>query len=329
MSFKLYNSPIIDNNQNGTFRKVQSVVGFGAPPTGNQGISYGYGCGGSSPVTTTNIQRFTFATSPFISSTNVGNLTNQVQGGTAYSTVTGGIHVGGNPGSGGIAVINTFPFSTPTTASLASISLSSPRYYASGAQSSTDAFSAGGVSPSPTYTTEIFKIPKSTASPVTTHGNLATAVYSSAGQSSDTSGYSSGGATPTAIDTIHSYPFSTSSSTATLIGNLTTSAHSLVGASTPSHGFNAGGFSSINVTSYFPFATTPATSTANGNLLPSGYYNAATATSDSHVYIFGGYSAPTSYIGSISKYPYPFPSTISSEIGGLTANARGIAGTQT
>ena len=237
---------------------------------GQSSETHGYTSGGrvlpyASPYTYDTIDKFPFYT-PFITATDVGNLSQQKELQAGNSSATHGYNSGGMHGSTHQNTIERFPFSVDGDAADIGY-LNYARNNIAGQSSGTHGYlSAGYRFPGlPSTVSEIDRFPFSadlvTAKDV---GDLTVARYRSAGQSSDVSGYTSGGMPNSGggYTLIDKFPFAHdvgSTLVVSAVGVLSANYVGAAGQSSLENGYTSGGWvppSTYNTSiDKFPFAT--------------------------------------------------------------------------
>ena len=306
-----------------------STAGFAAEAFVAGGQTEGF-----DPVRTT-VTAFPFS-SPFVTSTDVGDLSQNMYRSGGSSSETDGYTGGGRSGdpfTSTVSDVLTFPFTTPFTVGTNIGDLVAVRETQSGQNSLTDGYASGGGPSIPTASNNVERFPFATPFTIATDvGNLTTSRNWSAGQSdlNGDDGYVSGGqgtGSPAPyISTIEQFPFSAPFTNATSVGSLTISISAATGISDGNlgDGYSAAGITntpapgtSTQNTEQFPFAAPFTTATDVGNVfaadLAAGGIN---STNDGFVAGSGAYTAGHDRV---QRFPFSSPFTIAVDIGNLTA----------
>jgi len=230
--------------------------------------------------------------------------------------------------SGGVpnaTPIITFPMSTPFATSTSHGTLTSGKEYLAGQNSSTDGYISGGRTFPPLVvinSIDYFPFATTPASN-TSLGGLSQSRFSSTGLSSKTTGYNAGGGVPPLspifVNTIDSFPFSTSPITSTDIGDMSIRRAYAAGQQSLTDGYVSGGYSppSTVIINKFPFSTPFATATEIGTL-SQARLNLCGQSSATHGYNCGGSTPIVPALNTIDRFPFSTPFATATDIADLS-----------
>jgi hypothetical protein len=306
----------------------------------------GYAAGGWTTTNLDTVDKFPL-TAPFVTASDVGNLTAAFQLGAGTQSSTEGFVVGGTPAFYRRSV-DSFPFAAPFATASDAGDLRVDIVNTTAVSDGTYGYVLGGrfgpASPLK-FTAEIQRFPFSAPFATTTDvGNIAAAgiAYQTSAQSS-TDGYRMGGGTDgtaTGIqDDITRFPFSTPFVTASNIGTISENRREGAGVQSDTHGYSGGGVSNSG-SSYvetdsidsFPFASPFATATVVGDLIVARRPYKDGAQGDSDGFFFGGVNfgdfrtAPLQNTNVVQSFPFAAPFANATDVGDLTASKRRGAG---
>ena len=217
---------------------VWTNVGAGSgniDPWAFQGTSYGYTCGGTSPVTNI-IDKYSFTSDA--NATDVGDMLYGAQGMCGGKSTTYGYGAGGEPSK---VDINKFPLASDSNATDVG-DLAVGRNSSASCFTNTHGYMGGGYIGSSTNTNQIERNSfASDGNSVDTTQDLFESIYNNSGTNSSTHGYSAGGHTTGWTNTIQKFQFDTSNA-GTDVGNLLTATGGSTGSSSTTYGYEVGGY---------------------------------------------------------------------------------------
>ncbi len=292
-------------------------------------LSTGYSVGG---LATQIINAFPF-TSPFVTSSDIGNLAYSRSSHGSHSSPTNGFVSGGSTPFR-IDAVDSFPFSSPfTTASVVGY-IGVPISVAAGVNSTVDGYTVGGVTtPTNIVLSTVKRFPFST--PFTTGtdvGNLAGPYNRATGTGNESSidGYATGGVPPSNTG-VERWPFASPFTIATQVGNLDVSVSSNAGIDSPTDGYSLGGAPFSSTIRRFPFAAPFVTTTSVGSLTHNAYSSAG-SNSLTDGYRAGGFTGtpfiPGAPTNRIDSFPFSIPFVTATDIGDLSVAISGNRGLQ-
>ena len=288
-----------------------------APP-----LSEGFFSSGDGGGQADGIQMFPFS-SPWTTTTNVGELALYQEGIAGSSSTTNG-YVAGGVAASATNMIERFPFASPFTTATDIGDLTQATANAAGQSSPTHGYSSGGGDGNfSTNFNTISRFPFS--SPFTTAtdmGDLSVTRATAAGQNSTTDGYTSGGYNQvsfTFYNVVDRFPFASPFTTATDIGDLVTPAANsqVAGVSSPTHGYSAGGGATETRIQRFPFSAPFTTATDMGDLTQDVRF-ATGVRSDTDGHIGGGYYNANR---DVERFPFSSPFAVSTVIGTISVSS--------
>ena len=301
---------------------VWTNVGAGSgniDPWAFQGTSYGYACGGTSPVTNV-IDKWSFTSDA--NATDVGDMLYSAQGVHCSRSIDYGYVAGGEPS---LVHINKWSFSAGGDATDVG-DLSIGRGFGDGTASGTHCYWHAG-SP-PYYSNVIDKNSVSTDADATDVGDMATATDSTCGNSSTTHGYCAGGNGSPKLDRIERYSFASDGNSVDTTQNLVTGISMPAGwASSTTHGYTAGGYTGSNIRQIqkYQFDTSNhATDVGDLTAAPVDVRNGAGSSSTTYGYRAGG---GPSYRVEIEKWAFASDGN-GTDVADLTVGRQEFSGTQ-
>jgi hypothetical protein len=262
-----FSSPFTNATNIGSLQ-VAIFVGEGAA-SGSDGYVMG-GATGTGPFgRSDSVESFPF-TSPFTTTTDVGNLTTGLFNLSASSDGNSGYVAGGDSAGGVTNVIQEYPFAAPfiTATDIGDLNVATNRF--AGTQSDTHGYTMGGRTPVTPFVNTIERYPFTTSFTTATDvGNLTETINLSTGHNSDTDGYRAGGTAPGSVRTVDRFPFSAPFVTATDVGDIgPTGRYQASGHSSNTDGFIGGGLAPVTLFSItrFPFSSPFTNSTDVGDI---------------------------------------------------------------
>jgi hypothetical protein len=301
-----------------------------------QGTVAGFTAGGNDgsppPAETNVIDKFPFANE--LTAVDHGDLTaaRRLLSGQSSDTqgfVSGGYYAPASPTT--VNIIEKFTFASASNATDHG-DLTQNRMQSAGQSSTTDGYTSGGFSttPTPANVNTIDKFPFASADGASDVGDLSQIRAGNAGQSSETNGYTSGGyQAPTFQNTIDKFPFA-SDTNASDVGDLTRARSDMSGQSSKTEGYTTAGNDPSpgtisSIIDKFPFASAT-NATVVGDLV-NATRGSAGQNSREHGYSSGGGNGGSESQTMIERFPFAVD-TDASDVGNLSQKRGVSAGSQ-